>query len=92
LRLKTRERFDWLLDHIMTESHRAQDHWILWRDVDAAFEKYWKEVNQTPRFWNLTRRAHQDSVILRLTRVLGTFFTRFGITPQHPFRFSRRLI
>jgi AbiU2 len=69
LRIKSRDQFNRLVDHVVTETHRALDHWILWRDLDAAFDEYSQEVNQSPQFWQLTRRAHMDSVILRLTRL-----------------------
>jgi hypothetical protein len=69
LRIKSREQFDWLIDHLMTEIHRAHDHSNLWRDVDAAFDEYREEANQTPQFWQLTRQSLQDSVILRLARL-----------------------
>jgi hypothetical protein len=69
LRVTAREQFDWLIDHLMTEIHRAHDHSNLWRDVDAAFAEYREEANQTPQFWQLTRQSLQDSVILRLGRL-----------------------
>ena len=34
-----------------------------------AFDEYSIELNQTPAFWELTRRAHQDAVALRLGRL-----------------------
>src|SRR5437879_5978075 len=69
LRISSRKRFDWLIDHLATEAHRASDHWYLWSGLDAAIDDYGKEINQTPQFWRLTFRAYQDSVVLRLGRL-----------------------
>src|SRR6478672_3330878 len=69
LRVKTRGQFNLFLDHLVTETHRAWDHWSLWGRLDAAIADYTVEMNQTPQFWNLTLRAHQDIVILRLGRL-----------------------
>ena len=67
--INSRATFDGLLDHLATEGRRAGDHWYLWGALDAAFDEYSKELNQTPQFWRLTRLAFQDSVILRLGRL-----------------------
>jgi hypothetical protein len=67
--INSRATFDGLLDHLATEGRRAGDHWCLWGALDAAFDDYSKELNQSPQFWGLTRRALQDSVILRLGRL-----------------------
>jgi hypothetical protein len=32
-------------------------------------DEYSPEINETPAFWELTRRAHKDAVILRLGRL-----------------------
>jgi hypothetical protein len=37
--------------------------------MDRAFDEYSIELSQTPAFWELTRRAHQDAVALRLGRL-----------------------
>jgi hypothetical protein len=37
--------------------------------MEKAFDEYSIELNQTPAFWELTRRAHQDAVALRLGRL-----------------------
>ena len=51
------------------EAYRARDNW----DFVVAFEKAFDinsiELNQTPLFWELMRRAHKDAVILRLGRL-----------------------
>jgi hypothetical protein len=69
IRIKSKEQFDWLIDHLVTETHRAWDHWDLWGGLDKALAEYGIEINQTSQFWRLTIRAHQDSVILRLGRL-----------------------
>ncbi|MBI3694037.1 MAG: hypothetical protein HY238_04245 [Acidobacteria bacterium] len=69
LRISSREQFDWLIDHLATEAARAGDHWYLWSGLDVAFDDYGKEINETPQFWQLTFRAHKDSVVLRLGRL-----------------------
>ncbi len=39
--------------------------------MEAALgrDEYAVEINQTPAFWEVTRRAHQDAVVLRLGRL-----------------------
>jgi hypothetical protein len=37
--------------------------------IDKACDNYALEINQTPAFWELTRRAHTDAFILRLGRL-----------------------
>jgi len=69
LRITSREQFDRLIDHLAAEAARAGDHWYLWRGLDDAFDDYGKEINETPQFWQLTFRAHKDSVVLRLGRL-----------------------
>lgn len=44
-------------------------HWDFWAAMEEALGEYAIELNQTPAFWELTRRAHQDSVVLRLGRL-----------------------
>jgi hypothetical protein len=82
--IKSRATFDDLLDHLATESRRAEDNWHFWGAIDTACVDCFRELNQTPQFWNATRRAFQDSVILRLGRLfdpnngalsLGNFLT-----------------
>jgi hypothetical protein len=69
LRIKSRKQFNLLIDHLLTETYRARDHWDFWRDFEAALSEYTEELHQTPQFWELTRQAHMDSVILRLARL-----------------------
>jgi len=69
LRIKSKEQFDWLIDHLVLETNRAWDHWDLWGGLDKALAEYATEINQTSQFRRLTIRAHQDSVILRLGRL-----------------------
>ena len=69
LRVKSRTEFDWCIEHLTHETFRARDHWDTWKALDKSFKQYAVELNLTPHFWNLTRRAHQDMVILRLGRL-----------------------
>ena len=69
IRIKSRAEFDWLIEHATHEAYRARDHWEFWGEMDGSFGEYSIELNQTPAFWELTRRAHQDAVALRLGRL-----------------------
>ena len=69
IRIKCRDDFDWLIEHMTHESYRASDHWDFWRAMEGAFAEYSMELNRTPAFWELTRRAHKDAVVLRLGRL-----------------------
>lgn len=69
LRIKRRDEFDWVIEHMTTETYRTRDNWDFLAAMEEAFDEYSVELNQTPAFWELTRRAHQDAVILRLGRL-----------------------
>jgi len=69
IRVKRRSEFDHFLEHLTHEAYRARTHWDVWKALNASFKQYWKDLNQTPGFWELTRRAHQDAVVLRLGRM-----------------------
>jgi hypothetical protein len=69
VRLKSRDEFDWMIEHMTHEAYRARDNWNFWGALEKSFDEYWTELNQTPAFWELTRRAHQDAVALRLGRL-----------------------
>jgi hypothetical protein len=69
IRTKSRNEFDWLIEHMSHEAYRARDNWEFWGAMERAFDEYSIELNQTPAFWELTRRAHQDAVALRLGRL-----------------------
>ena len=69
IRVKSRREFDWFMEHLTHETFRARDHWDVWKALEKSFKQYWVELNQTPTFWELTRRAHKDAVILRLGRL-----------------------
>jgi hypothetical protein len=69
IRIKSRSEFDWLIEHMTHEAYRARDNWDFWGAMERAFDEYSIELNQTPAFWELTRRAHQDAVALRLGRL-----------------------
>jgi hypothetical protein len=69
VRIRSRDEFDWLLEHMTHEAYRARDNWDVWAAMEKAFDEYSIELNQTPAFWELTRRAHKDAVILRLGRL-----------------------
>jgi AbiU2 len=79
IRIKSREQFNWLIDHLVTETHRAWDHWRIWGAIDDAIGSYCDEINQTPQFWELTRRAHKDSVVLRLGRLFDPHPTALSL-------------
>src|SRR5579862_2899035 len=38
----------------------------VWTALNEAFDKYPVELNQTPNYWELMRRAHIDAMVLRL--------------------------
>ena len=69
VRIRSRDEFDWLIEHMTHEAYRARDNWDFWAAMEKAFDEYSIELNQTPAFWELTRRAHQDAVALRLGRL-----------------------
>src|ERR1039458_2425888 len=69
IRIKSRDEFDWLIEHTTDEAYRARDNWDFWGAMEGAFDQYSIELNQTPAFWELTRRAHQDALALRLGRL-----------------------
>jgi len=69
VRIKTRDEFDWLIEHMTHEAYRVRDYWDFLVAMERAFDEYSIELNETPAFWNLTRRAHQDTVVLRLARL-----------------------
>jgi hypothetical protein len=57
------------------EAYRVRDHWDFWGAMDKALDDYSFELHQTPAFWKLTKRAHQDSVALRLGRLYDSHAT-----------------
>src|ERR1700675_918660 len=69
VRIGSRDEFDSLIEHMTHEAYRARDNWDFWGAMEKAFDEYSIELNQTPAFWELTRRAHQDAVALRLGRL-----------------------
>jgi hypothetical protein len=69
IRIKSRDEFDWLIEHMTHEAYRARDNWDFWAAIEKAFDDYSIELNQTPAFWEVTRRAHKDAVVLRLGRL-----------------------
>lgn len=69
VRLKSRNEFDWLIEHVSNEAYRVRDNWECWAAINDAAHAYSIEINQTPAFWEITRRAHQDAVVLRLGRL-----------------------
>ena len=72
LRLRSRDEFDYVVEHLTHEAYRARTHWDAWVAMEEAFTEYWEEFNLAPAFWELTRRAHQDILILRLGRLYDT--------------------
>jgi hypothetical protein len=79
IRIKSRNEFDWLFEHMTHEAYRARDNWDFWGAMETAFAEYSVELNQTPAFWELTRRAHQDAVILRLGRLYDPHATAISL-------------
>lgn len=69
IRVKSPAEFDWLIEHMIHEAYRARDNWDFWGAFEGACAEYSIELNETPAFWELTRRAHKDSVVLRLGRL-----------------------
>jgi hypothetical protein len=69
VRIRSRDEFDWLIEHMTHEAYRARDNWDFWGAIEKAFDEYSIELNETPAFWELTRRAHQDAFVLRLGRL-----------------------
>jgi hypothetical protein len=69
VRIRSRDEFDWLIEHMTHEAYRVRDNWDFWGAMEKAFDEYSIELNQTPAFWEFTRRAHQDAVALRLGRL-----------------------
>jgi len=69
VRVKSSTELDWVIEHMTHEAYRARDNWDFWGAFESACDEYWKELNETPAFWELTRRAHKDSVVLRLGRL-----------------------
>lgn len=58
-----------MIEHMTHEAYRVRDNWDFWGAMEKAFDEYWNELNLTPAFWELTRRAHEDAVALRLGRL-----------------------
>jgi hypothetical protein len=69
IRIKSHAEFEWLIEHLTNEAFRVRDHWELWGALDGSLDQYSLELNQTPNFWELTRRVYKDAVILRLGRL-----------------------
>lgn len=69
VRIKSRDEFYWLIEHMTDEAYRVRDNWEFLGAMDNASREYSIELNQTPGFWELTGRAHQDAVALRLGRL-----------------------
>lgn len=47
--------------------------------MQKAFEEYSIELNHTPAFWEVTRRAHTDAVVLRLGRLYDPHATAISL-------------
>jgi hypothetical protein len=69
VRIKSREEFDWVVEHLTHEAHRARKNWDFVGAIEKAQADYSLELNQTPEFWEVTRRAHSESLVLRLGRL-----------------------
>jgi len=93
IRIKSRDEFDSLIEHLTHEAYRARDNWEFWGAFEKACDEFPTELNQTPAFWELTRRAHQDVLALRLGRLydphataasLGNLLQTMKDNIQHP--------
>jgi hypothetical protein len=51
IRVKSREEFEWLMEHVTHEAFRVRDDWEFWTALNESFDKYLVEPNQTPNFW-----------------------------------------
>jgi|ERR1035437_8436382 hypothetical protein len=71
IRIKSRQQFDNLIDHLAAETRRAEEHWRLWGALNAATD-YREEMHRTQHFWGLSMRAIQESAILRLARLFDS--------------------
>jgi hypothetical protein len=69
VRLKARHEFDGMIEHMIHEAYRARDNWDFWGAIEKALGEYSVELNATPAFWEMTRRAYKDAVVLRLGRL-----------------------
>lgn len=69
IRIKSPDEFKSLVEHLTHEAFRVRGYWEMWGAIDKAVEQYSAELNRTPGFWELTRQAHKDAVILRLGRL-----------------------
>lgn len=69
VRVKSAAEFDSLIEHITHETYRARNNWDFWGAFETACDEYSIELNETPAFWELTRRAHKDCVVLHLGRL-----------------------
>src|ERR1017187_7721087 len=79
IRIKSRDEFEWLIEHLTHEAFRVRDHWAFWAALDESFDQYSVKLNQTPNFWELTRWAHKDAVILRLGRLFDPHATAISL-------------
>jgi len=79
IRVKSRKEFEWLIEHVTDEAFRVRDHWEFGTALNESFDKYLVELNQTPNFWELTRRAHMDAVVLRLGRLFDPHPTAISL-------------
>ncbi|HLH00983.1 MAG TPA: hypothetical protein VKX49_32060 [Bryobacteraceae bacterium] len=61
--------FDSVIEHLTHEAYRARCRWDVLVAIEEAFDEYALEFNQTPSFWELTRRALQDDLLVRLGRL-----------------------
>ncbi len=69
IRPNSRTEFNSVIEHVTHEAYRARCHWDVLVAMDDAFDEYAVVFNETPSFWELTRRALQDDLLLRLGRL-----------------------
>jgi len=67
-RVRTHVHLQKVLDAMAAELVDANSHFTLLVDLGKVQRRYWREFSQSPVFWSLTMRAHQDAVLLRLCK------------------------
>jgi hypothetical protein len=67
-KVRTHDQLQKVLDAMATELVNANFHFTLLIDLGKLQKRYSREFAQSPAFWWLTMRAHQDAVLLRLCK------------------------
>jgi hypothetical protein len=67
-KIRTHDQLHKVFNAMAAELVEANCHFTLLVDLTKMHKRYWREFSQSPAFWHLTRRAHQDAVVLRLCK------------------------